>query len=34
VVTASVPFAEAARAFAEAAQPDGLKTVIRFDEDQ
>ena len=32
VVTASVPFVEAARAFREAAQPDGLKTVIRFDE--
>ena len=32
VVTASVPFAEAARAFVEAAQPDGLKTVIRFEE--
>jgi L-iditol 2-dehydrogenase len=32
VVTASVPFADAARAFAEAAQPDGLKTVIRFEE--
>jgi L-iditol 2-dehydrogenase len=33
VVTASVPFADAAGAFARAAEPDALKTVIRFDED-
>ncbi len=33
VVTASVPFADAARAFHQAADPDGLKTVIRFDEE-
>lgn len=34
VVTASVPFADAAGAFVRAAEPDALKTVIRFDEDQ
>jgi len=33
VVTTSVPFADAARAFAQAERPDGLKTVIRFHED-
>jgi L-iditol 2-dehydrogenase len=32
VVTASVPFADAAEAFARAAEPDALKTVIHFDE--
>ena len=32
VVTASVPFREAAAAFARAGEPDALKTVIRFDE--
>jgi L-iditol 2-dehydrogenase len=33
VVTRSVPFTDAARAFSQAADPDGLKTVIRFDEE-
>jgi L-iditol 2-dehydrogenase len=31
IVTTSVPFSEAARAFEQAERPDGLKTVIRFD---
>ncbi len=31
VVTASVPFGDAASAFARAGEPDALKTVIRFD---
>jgi L-iditol 2-dehydrogenase len=32
IVTASVPLGDAARAFAQAERPDGLKTVIRFGE--
>ncbi len=34
LVTASVPLADAARAFEQAERPDGLKTVIRFHEDR
>jgi hypothetical protein len=33
MVTTSMPLAEVARAFAEAERLDGLKTVIRFDDD-
>ncbi len=32
MVTTSIPFSDAARAFTQADRPDGLKTVIRFDE--